>query len=98
MISTIAAATTLLDGPADAQKRGGDVTVGTISDPPTADAQTTTAETARNISLHWIETLYARDENGNPMPDLARKIDVPPDGKTYTFTLGRGCDSTSDRK
>jgi len=85
-----AGAATLLGGPAHAQKRGGDVIVGTISAPPTTDAQTTTAEVSRNISLHWIETLYARDEQGNPIPDLAQKHDVSPDGKTYTFTLRQG--------
>lgn len=85
-----AGAATLVSAPALAQKRGGDVIVGTISAPPTTDAQTTSAEVARNVSLHWIETLYARDENGNPIPDLAQKCDISADGKTYTFTLRQG--------
>ncbi|RPI00206.1 MAG: ABC transporter substrate-binding protein, partial [Zetaproteobacteria bacterium] len=85
-----AGAATLVGGRAQAQKRGGDVIVGTISAPPTTDAQTTSAEVARNVSLHWIETLYARDEQGNPIPDLAQKCDISPDGKTYTFTLRQG--------
>ncbi len=80
----------LVGGPARAQRRGGDVIVGTISAPPTTDAQSTSAEVARNISLHWIETLYARDEAGNPIPDLAEKAEVSADGRTYTFTLRQG--------
>ncbi len=75
-----AGAATLLSVPAHAQKRGGDVIVGTIAAPPTTDAQTTTAEVSRNISLHWVETLYARDEQGNPIPDLAQKHEVSADG------------------
>ncbi|HSB82461.1 MAG TPA: ABC transporter substrate-binding protein [Candidatus Methylomirabilis sp.] len=85
-----AGAASLIGMPARAQKRGGDVIIGTISAPPTTDGQTTSAEVARNISLHWLETLYARDENGNPIPDLAQKCDIAADGKTYTFTLRQG--------
>jgi peptide/nickel transport system substrate-binding protein len=80
----------LLGTPARAQKKGGDVIVGTVSAPPLTDAQASTAEVSRTVSLHWIETLWARDENGNPMPDLAAKTDIAPDGKTYTFTLRQG--------
>jgi peptide/nickel transport system substrate-binding protein len=89
-LSGAAGAVTLFGLPAHAQKRGGDVVVGTISAPPTTDAQTSTAEVSRNISLHWIETLYARDENGNAIPDLAQKCEISADGKTYTFTLRQG--------
>jgi peptide/nickel transport system substrate-binding protein len=85
-----AGAAALLGVPAHAQKRGGDVIVGTISAPPLTDAQASTAEVSRNISLHWIETLWARDENGNAIPDLAQKTDISPDGKVYTFTLRQG--------
>jgi peptide/nickel transport system substrate-binding protein len=85
-----ASASVLLGTPARAQKKGGDVIVGTVSAPPLTDAHASTAEVSRNVSLHWIETLWARDENGNPMPDLAAKTDIAPDGKTYTFTLRQG--------
>ncbi len=87
VLSGAAATGALLGVPSYAQKRGGDVVVGTIAAPPTTDAQTSLAEVTRNISLHWIETLYARDESASPIPDLAQKCDVSPDGKTYTFTL-----------
>jgi peptide/nickel transport system substrate-binding protein len=85
-----AGAAALLGTPAQAQKKGGDVIVGTVSAPPLTDAQVSTAEVSRNVSLHWIETLWARDENGNAIPDLAQKTDISPDGKTYTFTLRQG--------
>jgi len=85
-----AGATALLGIPARAQKRGGDAIVGTVSAPPLTDAHASTAEVSRSVSLHWIETLWARDENGNAIPDLAQKTDISPDGKVYTFTLRQG--------
>jgi len=85
-----ASAVALFGVPARAQKRGGDVIVGTVSAPPLTDAQASTAEVSRAVSLHWIETLWARDENGNAIPDLAQKTEISPDGRTYTFTLRQG--------
>lgn len=90
VLTGAASAATLVGVPAGAQKRGGDVIVGTTAAPPTTDAQNSSAELSRNISLHWIETLYARDENGNAIPDLAQKCDIAADGRTYTFHLREG--------
>ena len=50
----------------------------------------TSAQAARNINLHVFETLYARDENARPVPDLAEGVTISPDGLTYVFTLRRG--------
>lgn len=36
------------------------------------------------------EPLIIADEKGNPLPWLAKTIDVSPDGKTITFTLNEG--------
>ncbi len=91
LISTVSAlALAVAISPALAQKKGGNVIVGTSSAPPFTDAQATTAEASRNISLHWIESLFARDENANAMPDLATKADISADGKTYVITLREG--------
>ena len=79
-----------LGAPAIAQKRGGDVVVAQQAQPPSLDAQTTTAQASRNINLHIYETLYARDEAGNPMPDLAEGVDISADGLTYRFALRTG--------
>ena len=73
-----------------AGKRGGDVVVGQQAQPPTLDAQTTTAQAARNISLHVHETLFARDEAGNAKPDLAEGVETSADGLTHRFTLRQG--------
>ena len=90
VLTGAAGAATIVGTPARAQKRGGDVIVGTSAAPPTTDAHNSSAELSRNVSLHWIETLYARDEGGNPIPDLAHKCDIAPDGRSYTFYLREG--------
>jgi peptide/nickel transport system substrate-binding protein len=71
-------------------KRGGTVTVAVNQAPPSIDAQITSASASRDITLHLYETLYARDENGNPVPDLAEGVDVSKDGLTYVFRLRSG--------
>ncbi len=91
LLSTVSAlALAVAISPALAQKKGGNAVVGTSSAPPLTDAQASTAEASRNISLHWIETLFARDENANVIPDLATKADISADGKTYVITLREG--------
>lgn len=79
-----------LAGPALAQKRGGDVIVGMVGAPPSTDPHVTSAQVARNVNLHIFETLYARDENARPVPDLAEGVQIPSDGLTYVFTLRKG--------
>ena len=77
-------------GPVLAQKKGGDVIIAMQAAPPSLDPHVTSAQVARNINLHVFETLYARDENARPVPDLAEGVTVSPDGLTYVFTLRRG--------
>lgn len=85
-----AAAWTLPLGGLHAQTRGGHAIVAITQAPPTLDAQITTIQAARHINLHIYETLFARDENGKPVPDLAEGATVSPDGKTYTIALRKG--------
>ena len=79
-----------LAGPAAAQKKGGDVVIAMQSAPPSLDPHATSAQVARNVNLHVFETLYARDENARPVPDLATGVTVSADGLTYVFTLRQG--------
>lgn len=76
--------------PAMAQKKGGDVVIAMTQAPPSLDPHATSAQVARNVNLHVFETLYARDENARPVPDLATGVAVSPDGLTYVFTLRQG--------
>ncbi|MBI3707442.1 MAG: ABC transporter substrate-binding protein [Proteobacteria bacterium] len=73
-----------------AQTRGGDVVIAMVGAPPSLDAQVTSAQVARNVTLELYETLYGRDENGNAVPDLAEGVDISADGKTYLFKLRKG--------
>jgi peptide/nickel transport system substrate-binding protein len=43
-----------------------------------------------SVVLHMVEGLVALDERVTPVPMLAEKVDVSPDGRTYTFTLRQG--------
>ena len=40
--------------------------------------------------LHLYETLYARDENAKPVPELAEGVKISEDGKTYVFPIRKG--------
>jgi len=71
-------------------RRGGDVIVAIAQAPPSIDAHLTSASAARDITLHLYETLYARDENGAPVPDLAQGVKVSGDGLSYAFALRSG--------
>ncbi|MGX5734988.1 ABC transporter substrate-binding protein [Bosea thiooxidans] len=70
-----------------AQRKGGDIVIGISQAPPSLDAQITSAQAARNITLHIFETLYARDESAKPVPELAEGVTISPDGKTYVFPI-----------
>ncbi|MBS7695872.1 MULTISPECIES: ABC transporter substrate-binding protein [unclassified Chelatococcus] len=73
-----------------AQTKGGDIVIGISQAPPSLDAQITSAQAARNVTLHIFETLYARDENAKPVPELAEGVTISPDGKTYVFPIRKG--------
>jgi len=89
-IAAGALGTTALPAPGIAQRRGGEVVIAQQAQPPSLDAATSSAQSSRNITLHIFETLFARDEAGNPMPDLAEGVSISADGLTYTFPLRRG--------
>ena len=77
-------------GARTAGRKGGDLVMAQQAQPPTLDAQTTTAQASRNISLHVYESLFTRDEVSNPKPELAEGIDMAADGLTYTIPIRTG--------
>jgi peptide/nickel transport system substrate-binding protein len=86
----LCADTLLAEGQALAQRKGGDVVIAIVQAPPSIDAHVTSAQAARNITLHIFETLYARDENAKPVPELAEGVRISEDGKTYDFPIRKG--------
>ena len=75
---------------AQAPRKGGDVVIAIAQAPPSLDAHITSAQAARNVNLHMYETLYARDESANAVPELAEGVDISGDGLTYTFPIRKG--------
>ena len=75
---------------AQAPRKGGDVVIAISQAPPSLDAHVTSAQAARNVKLHIYETLYARDENAKPVPELAEGVNIGADGKTYVFPIRKG--------
>src|SRR4051794_41750195 len=82
----------LWTGPANAQKQGGNITVGLEVDIPGFDplkvgVYDTSAQTA---AAAIFDTLVALDDNGKPVPKLALSWTHSDDYKTWTFKLRPG--------
>ncbi len=71
-------------------KRGGTVAIALAGAPASLDPHQNSSSYARDICLHMFEGLYARGEDGVPIPDLAEGCKISADGKTYTFALRSG--------
>ncbi|WP_158626054.1 ABC transporter substrate-binding protein [Arsenicitalea aurantiaca] len=69
---------------------GGDLIVGMEASMSSLDQHTNTSSATRNVAMNIFETLVIRDEEMNPVADLADTISVSDDGLTYTFTLREG--------
>ena len=65
--------------------------------PLTLDAQTTTAQASRNITLHVYESLFTGDEASNPKPELTEGIYMAADGLTYTIPIRTGVKFTTEK-
>ena len=54
------------------------------------DMHASSTISTRNIAMHMFEALMTRDEDNNPILELAEAVDVSDDGLVYTFTLRDG--------
>lgn len=72
---------------ASAPVYGGSVVVAVSSDPAGLNPAITTQGGVHLICGSIFSGLVAHDFNLNPVPDLAERWDVSPDGRTYTFHL-----------
>ncbi len=77
-------------GQADAPRYGGGVVVAVSADPGGLNPAVTTQGGVHLICGSIFSGLVAHDFNLNPVPDLAERWEVSPDGKTYTFHLAPG--------
>ena len=84
----------LASGPALAQftcpKKGGNLVFAQEAKVNSLDQMTSSTISTRNIAMNMFESLMTRDENMNPIPELAQEVLESEDGKTYTFKLRQG--------
>jgi peptide/nickel transport system substrate-binding protein len=66
---------------------GGDLVFGQEANINTLDQMTSATISTRNIAMNIYETLMTRDENNNPILELAQSMTEAPDHLTFTFRL-----------
>ncbi len=71
-------------------KVGGEFVFGQEANVNSLDQMTSTTISTRNIAMNMFEALMTRDENNNPITELADSVTESPDGLTYTFKLRQG--------
>lgn len=96
VLATLLATTGLIaSGSAKAEafkcpKVGGTFTFGQEANVNSLDQMTSNTISTRNIAMNVFEALTTRDENNNPILDLADSMVEAPDHMSYTFKLRPG--------
>jgi peptide/nickel transport system substrate-binding protein len=90
-----AAMSAAIVGPALAQgfecpRKGGDLVFGLEARVATLDQHFTNAAAPRNVTMNIFESLLTRDENMNPMLELAESVSESADKLVYTFKIRQG--------
>jgi peptide/nickel transport system substrate-binding protein len=88
--SSLVMAGPLYAAPFTCPSRGGDIVFGQEANVNSLDQMTSNTISTRNIAMNIFETLMTRDENNNPILELAESMVAAPDGMTYTFRLRSG--------
>jgi peptide/nickel transport system substrate-binding protein len=70
--------------------RGGHFVFGQEANINTLDQMTSLTISTRNIAMNMYESLMTRDENNNPILELAESMSEAPDHLSYTFKLRQG--------
>ena len=76
--------------PFECPKIGGDLVFGQEANINTLDQMSSATISTRNIAMNIYETLMTRDENNNPILELAEQMTEAPDHLTFTFKLRQG--------
>jgi peptide/nickel transport system substrate-binding protein len=66
---------------------GGNLVFGQEAKVNSLDMHASSTISTRNIAMHMFEALMTRDEDNNPIPELAESVEISDDGLQYTFTL-----------
>jgi peptide/nickel transport system substrate-binding protein len=70
--------------------RGGDLVFGQEANVNSLDQMSSNTISTRNIAMNIYESLITRDENNNPITELADTMEEAPDRLSYTFKLRQG--------
>jgi peptide/nickel transport system substrate-binding protein len=73
--------------PFECPRTGGDLVFGQEANINTLDQMSSATISTRNIAMNIYESLMTRDENNNPILELASSMTEAPDHLTYTFKL-----------
>lgn len=87
---TIFAAAPGLAAPFKCPHTGGTFVFGQEANVNSLDQMTSNTISTRNIAMNVFEALTTRDENNNPILDLADSLTEAPDHMSYTFKLRPG--------
>lgn len=67
--------------------RGGSLTIGSLTEPPSLDPFHQAADARIQVTVLMYQGLMYESASGIPQPLLAKSVKVSPDKKTYTFEL-----------
>lgn len=70
--------------------KGGDLVFGQEAKVNSLDMHSSSTISTRNVAMHIFESLMTRDEDNNPILELAENVETSDDGLTHTFTLRDG--------
>ncbi len=90
MAGTTLAARPVAAEPFKCPRTGGNFVFGQEANVNSLDQMTSNTISTRNIAMNVFEALTTRDENNNPILDLADTLTEAPDRMSYTFTLRPG--------
>lgn len=94
LAAALLAATSMTPGTAEAafecKVKGGDLIFGQEAKVNSLDMHSSSTISTRNVAMHIFEALMTRDEDNNPILELAESVETSDDGLTHTFTLREG--------
>ncbi|NJO22426.1 MAG: ABC transporter substrate-binding protein [Sphingomonadales bacterium] len=71
-------------------KTGGNMVFAQEAKVNSLDQMTSSTISTRNVAMNMFEALMTRDENMNPIPELAQEVNESENGLIYTFKLRQG--------
>ena len=88
--AAVALASPALAAPFSCPKKGGDLVFGGEAKVNSLDQYASNTISTRNVAMNIFESLMTRDENFNPILELAESMTESPDHLTYTFKIRQG--------